>query len=558
MFAARLTRLIFVALALLAFAAATRGAGAAYQKHHALSSARIVAGPHQRSKADANKLLAEGVAAFERGDASAARDLLTRALSADPRNVEAHTYLGVLADGAGDLREAERYFAMAARLDPKSPSARNNYGAVLLRLKRAREAAAEFEASLKLDPKQAKALFNLAQIRFESNTPEGLSRAAELFARADALAPDAEIARALTITALRRNDRAQAAEHYRTYAARLATAGAVVPDAAARAELGGALAEAGLLAEAEEELKAALALDAANADAVVRLAKIYLARRDIPAAGRTLEGAVARKVESASIYSLLAVVYEKSNHFENAIPAMRLAIQADPQSEKYRIQYALLLTNADAPAAAVIRLDEALKQFPQSARLWFARGLAHSRQSKNDDAVRDFERAIQLDPDFAPAHAYLGVAHVELGRYDEGIVHYERALRADGKLAVVHYLVADTMSKQTSADETKIEAKLKRAVELDPTFAPARLALAKSFNRQNKFAEAAAELEQVAKLDPGLAETYYQLGRAYGRLKRPQEAREALAKFKNLSDTQKQQEQNERREIVRRLADVLF
>ncbi|HVF87241.1 MAG TPA: tetratricopeptide repeat protein, partial [Pyrinomonadaceae bacterium] len=478
--------------------------------------------------------------------------------SADPQNVEAHTYLGVLADQSGNLKDAERHFATAARLDPKSPSARNNYGAILLRLERTREAAAEFEASLKLDSNQSKALFNLAQIRFGSNTPEGLHQAAELFKRADALAPDAEIARALTVITLRRNDRTQAADYYRTYAARAATASGGVTDSTARAELGGALMEAGLLSEAEAELKAALALDSTNADAVVRLARVYLAQKDIPAAGRTLEAAIARKVEAASIYSLLAVVYEKSNHFENAIPAMRLAIQLDPQSEKYRIQYALLLTNADAPAAAVIRLDEALKQFPKSARLWFARGLAHSRQSKNDEAASDFERAIQLDPNFAPAHAYLGVAHVELGRYDEGIAHYERALKADGKLAVVHYLIADTMSKQTSADETKIEARLKSAVELDPTFAPARLALAKTFNRQSKFAEAAAELEQVAKLDPGLAETYYQLGRAYGRLKRPQEAREALAKFKNLSDTQKQQEQNERREVVRRLADVLF
>ena len=65
-------------------------------------------------------------------------------------------------------------------------------------------------------------------------------------------------------------------------------------------------------------------------------------------------------------------------------------------------------------------------------------------------------------------------------------------------------------------------------------------------------------IRQVIKLEPNLAEAYYQLGLAYRRLKRPAEAQQTLAVFKRLSDSQKEQEQNERREIVRRLADVRF
>ena len=114
----------------------------------------------------------------------------------------------------------------------------------------------------------------------------------------------------MTVIALRCNDRERAADCYRAYAKRLASAGGKAPDAAARSELGGALLEAGLLDEAELELKAALGVDASNADAVVRLARVYLARKDIPAAGRTLEAALARKVEAPAIYALLAVAYE--------------------------------------------------------------------------------------------------------------------------------------------------------------------------------------------------------------------------------------------------------
>jgi Tfp pilus assembly protein PilF len=120
----------------------------------------------------------------------------------------------------------------------------------------------------------------------------------------------------------------------------------------------------------------------------VLLARAYLARRDIPAAGRTLEGAVARGLDVAVIYAELADVYEAFGRPENSIPAMRLAIARDPKSEAYRFRYAMLLTDTKAPAAAVIRLQEALQEFPRSSRLWFALGVAESAQNKTDEAAR--------------------------------------------------------------------------------------------------------------------------------------------------------------------------
>ncbi|HJU55883.1 MAG TPA: tetratricopeptide repeat protein, partial [Pyrinomonadaceae bacterium] len=151
----------------------------------------------------AEKMVEEAVAAFDRGDESAARTLFTRALELDPKNVTAHTYLGIMSDRAGELKEAERHFAAAAISAPLLPSARNNHGAILLRLGRVQEAVKQFETSLKLDRNQPSALVNLAQIRFEQGTPESLRAALDLFTRAQALEPDAGVARALVVIALR-------------------------------------------------------------------------------------------------------------------------------------------------------------------------------------------------------------------------------------------------------------------------------------------------------------------------------------------------------------------
>ncbi|MGH9940945.1 MAG: tetratricopeptide repeat protein [Pyrinomonadaceae bacterium] len=514
---------------------------------------------HTAGRIQAARAVAEGEAALARGEEAAARAAFRRALASEPNHLAAHTHLGVLIDRAGDLEEAERHFAAAARLAPRLASARNNYGAILLRQGRRVEAAIEFEASLKLDPSQSNALINLAQIRFAGGGAEGLRAARELFGRAHALAPDPEVARALVVIALRLGEKERATTAYRDYAAQLVgPLAASVSAPASRAELGAALLEAGLIEEARTELGAAVAGDPSGVDAVIALARAHLRKRDVPAAGRVLEAAVARGLDVAPIYAALADVYEAGGYVENAIPAMRLALQRAPRNETYHFRYGLLLTDSKAPAAAIIRLQESLAQFPRSARLRLALGIAQLTHGKNDDATASFSRAIELDPKLVPALAYLGAAHVERGEYAQAIAFYERAVVADEGQAAPYYLAADAMLKQSIFDAAKAEKYLERAVVLDPTLAPARLALAKLYVRAERWAEAALHLAEAVRLDPELAEAHYQLGRVYVRLKRPAEAQAALATFKRLSDTQKERREGERRELVRRLADVRF
>lgn len=545
-------RAALVALMLVAFAA---GSQAVAQRRTPAASRAASAAADARG---AETLLAEGTAALERGDVQAARDFFRRALELDADNVNAHTYLGVLADREGDLAEAEHHFAAAAIAAPTLPQARNNHGAILLRLGRTRQAAAQFEVSLKLDRNQPSPLVNLARIRFEENTPESYGQARELFERAYAIAPDADIARSLAITFLKLGDRESAVKYFHDYTVRLSSADAGIVGPAARAELGAALLGAGLVEEAAQELSAAAAADSSNVEALLLLARAHLARRDVPAAGRVLEGAVARGSDDARLYAALADVYEAGGYFENAIPAMRLAIARDARNESYRVRYGLLLVDTKAPAAAVIRLEEAARDFPASPRIRLALGIAQLSGGKSDDARASFERALELDPKSAAVLAYLGTTSAERGQFAEAATLYERAIAADPRQAVPYYLAADALLKLPEVDEARVARHLARAVELDPDFGPAHLALAKLYARTERFAEAAAEFERVVKLDPRSAEAFYQLGRIYVRLKRTADAQRAMDTFKQLSEAQKEQREVDRRDLLRRLANVRF
>jgi tetratricopeptide (TPR) repeat protein len=439
--------------------------------------------------------VSDGVVALERGDKARAKLIFEQTLKSDPRNIDAHTYLGMIAAEANELNEAERHFAAAASLAPTEPSTKNNYGAILMRLGRMAQAQTEFEASLKLNPNQPSALTNLAQIYFDRGQLDDLRMARSLLERAGKNSSDAEIPRAILIT---------------------------------RLKLGQALMEKGLHDEAITELKTALTLDQTNADVIV----------------------------IASIYATLAEVYDADGHYENAIPAMRLAVQKDPQNEIYHFRYGLLLTDSHAPAAGILRLQEALKQFPTSARLWLALGIAQLTYGQNAEAENSFKQSLAFDAKLVPALAYLGMTYSERGAYDKAIDFYEQAIALNGQLAALHYLVAETMLKTSEADTTRAEKYLRRATELDPKLAPAYLTWGKLYARTNRYDEAAPLLERAVTLQPELLEAHYQLSRVLVKLKRTDEANRELAIFKELNE--KQKARNESREIVRRLANVRF
>jgi tetratricopeptide (TPR) repeat protein len=354
------------------------------------------------------------------------------------------------------------------------------------------------------------------------------------------------------------NDRPAAQEYYREYERQVARATTKAASVSGRAELGATLAAAGMLEQAIAELTAVVAADPGHVDATVLLARAHAAKADVASAGRTLEAGVARGLTAAPIYAALAEIYEGVDHLENAIVALRTAIDQDPSNESYRFRYGMLLIRSKAPAAAVIRLQEAVQQFPKSGQLWFALGLAHFSDHKNEEAAAAFDHAIKVQPNLAPALAYRGMVHVAVGKFEEAVELYERALAANDSLAVGHYLLGDALLKQASADTTRAEQHLLRAVSLDGSLVLARLALGKHYLSSGRLEAAAAELEKAIQLEPNLPAAHYQLGRAYARMKRKQESERAFARFEELGKLQREQAVTERQDLVRRLAKVNF
>jgi tetratricopeptide (TPR) repeat protein len=154
-------------------------------------------------------------------------------------------------------------------------------------------------------------------------------------------------------------------------------------------------------------------------------------------------------------------------------------------------------------AEAAVRLENLLRDAPESFEVHELLGLAYSAQSQDAKANEHLERAVRLKPDSAPARTNLAANLTRLGKP-------ERA-----------------------------EEQFKKAVELEPQNFDANHNLGESYVRSGKVAEAAPFLEKAQHIDPSSYDNGYDLSLAYLLTGRPTDARQLihdLLKRKNTAE----------------------
>ncbi len=85
---------------------------------------------------------------MEMGKLEIAKENLLKALTYDPKSVDAHTVLATLYDRVGDHQAAEENFRMAVELAPKAGSANSNYGLYLCKVGKFTESRKYFDIAL--------------------------------------------------------------------------------------------------------------------------------------------------------------------------------------------------------------------------------------------------------------------------------------------------------------------------------------------------------------------------------------------------------------------------
>ena len=104
----------------------------------------------------------EATDAIQAQDFAGAKALLEAAIAENPKDPQAHFYLGVALEGLGDAKGAAGKYEAALALDPKLTEASTNLSGVLLDLNDAAGSLAAADRGLKAAPKSAALLRNRA------------------------------------------------------------------------------------------------------------------------------------------------------------------------------------------------------------------------------------------------------------------------------------------------------------------------------------------------------------------------------------------------------------
>lgn len=163
--------------------------------------------------------------------------------------------------------------------------------------------------------------------------------------------------------------------------------------------------------QADELGRQAMSLAPDSADIRHLVARIQLARNDLPVALKTIAEAIELEPRYADFYATRATVYAQMKKWQNALADCESALEIDPE-------------HVDAINVR-----------------------SHARRAQGDTqaAADELRQALEVDPDDPYSHTNLGWTHLQRGELTEAERHFREALRLDPELELARVGVLETL-----------------------------------------------------------------------------------------------------------------
>jgi tetratricopeptide (TPR) repeat protein len=386
-----------------------------------------------------------GVLEHQRGDDTAALQLIGRALKLNPKSAAAHANKGVV------LRDLQRHvealvsFDRALALKPDQAEAQINRGMVLRHLKRHEEALAGYGRALALKPNSVEALNNRGIVFSDLKRHE---EALASFDYALALRPDYAEAlnnRGMALRDLKRheealsafdrvlaikpdyaeaqNNRGTALSHLERHEEALDSydrALAIRPDYAdALSNRGDALRGLNRLEEAIASYDLALAIRPDHVEALNNRGNALRDLKRLDEAEVAFRHAVALAPDRVGYLENLGIVLQELERFEEAASCLRRALALDPGNDNILVSLASTLVDLRDMRGARDMCERALSLRPDNPDALNVMGRIAYETHALDDAAAYCRRALELKPDLALAWHTIGLVSLDLGRVGE-------------------------------------------------------------------------------------------------------------------------------------------
>jgi tetratricopeptide (TPR) repeat protein len=457
----------------------------------------------------------------------------------------------------GDLGAAEGELLISIKLAPGDPTYLTLLGGILGMQHRLVESNAYFEKSLKIDPRDAATRLNLASNQFQLGqlqvARDNLDRvlkakpsdktaillrgmvAEELKDFPNAIrwlesVPDQVRERPQSLIALARsyyheNQVSKARELLKSLQQHPHGAEGVFLGAQVAMELADYEVAASLLNSIRTTYPEPAKVD-------YQFALVQYRSGHYPESLKTLERLVASGKASAETLNLLGWCYHKLDRLKDAVAAMDLAIDREPQNELNYRDLGSILMNHKRYAVALEAVKKAVEVAPNSYEARMLKGQVERRMNRLKEAVKSFGRALELNPKASEAFLSLALAQSADGLTQEAITTFERGAEQfpNEPLLLQEYgrLLLNVRKDSGDATELRAVALLKKAIALAPSLAEPHYQLGNLSLLNDRPAEALLYLQTAARMDPKSSKIHFALRRTYSRLGRTEEAKKEL------------------------------
>jgi tetratricopeptide (TPR) repeat protein len=378
------------------------------------------------------------------------------------------------------------------------------------------EALVAYNQALAIAPNYLAALEGAAQLEYKA----GSDRAVPLLNRILKLRPDEPTTHAmLGSMAYKTHDCATAIQHFRA-------SGPLLNSQPSAMELFGAcLMQQGQAEEAVPVFEHLLAMRPGDAHARYNLAVVQFTAKHNAETIAILQPLLEQAAPDTDALDLASAAYEETGDTPKAVELLRQAIVADPKKPKYYVDFAALSFKHESFQVGVDMINAGVKQLPNEASLYIARGILFIQLGQFENGQADFETGNRLDPRQASASVAEGLAQLQQANLDQALTTVEAQLKAHPQDSFLHYLKAEVLSQKGGDPDTlefrQAVAAAAEAVRLKPDFVLARDVLGGLYLKSGQTARSIEQSRLALRDNPSDQVALYHLIQALRNAKDP-------------------------------------
>ena len=188
-----------------------------------------------------------------------------------------------------------------------------------------------------------------------------------------------------------------------------------------------------------------------------------------------LKRAVSLNEQAYDVHVMLGSAWQAKGDLEKALGEFDAAALLNPGGAAPQLLAADALLEAGRLESALERTGKAAEVEPRSGDVASMRGRIFERAGRGPEALAEYQRAVDLNPADAPTRARLASVAMAIRRYDVAERELNLLLKSNYQPSRTHYVLGRLA--EAKGDKAAAAASYRRALALEPGFAPARKAL---------------------------------------------------------------------------------